>query len=303
VRLIVIVGVVMLSLTGARAADPVTEADELIKQGFQLRLQGKTAEALEVFKKAHAISPSGKTLGQLGVAEAALRRWVDAEAHLREALARHDSPWTEVPKNREMLEKTLADVQKQIARVRLAGTPGAEVFVEGKSVGGLPMSEPLHVAAGNVRLRATAAGRMPVEKDMTVRGGEETVASLELPIAAPAAPPAPAPAALLAAAPTPEHRRPAWRTWTGAALGAAGLAAAGTGIAWLIVDGRPTCDAPLGSVCQNLYDTKTQGWLAVGIGGAAAVAGATLLLWPGRDSTTRVGLNIGPSSLTLTGRF
>src|SRR5690349_2291240 len=94
---VVVIGALTLSISIARAGDPSSEADELIKQGFQLRLQAKNAEALELFARAHAIAPSGKTFAQMGVAEVALGHWVDAEAHLEAALARHDSPWTDVP--------------------------------------------------------------------------------------------------------------------------------------------------------------------------------------------------------------
>src|SRR5262245_5231569 len=92
--LLAIVAMLILAVSTARAGNsPAGEADELIKQGFQLRLQGKNAEALELFEKAHRLAPSGKTLGQIGSVEVALRRWVEAEAHLEEALARRDSPW------------------------------------------------------------------------------------------------------------------------------------------------------------------------------------------------------------------
>jgi hypothetical protein len=300
-RLIIVVAALALSLSAARAADPpASEADELIKQGFQLRLQGKNAEALELFNKAHAFSPSGKTLGQIGSVEVALRRWVDAEAHLQEALARRDSPWTEIPKNREMLEKTLAEARSQIALVRIVGTPGAEISVDGKRIGVLPIGDPVHVAAGTIRVRATAPGHQPVDRELAARGGQETTATLELSLAVtvPVAPPM-----VLATEKPSERRDSSWRTWSGATIGAVGLAAVGTGIAWLVIDGRPTCSAPSGAVCQNVYDTSTQGWVAVGIGVAAVGAGATLLLWPRRDATSRVGLNVGPRSLALAGRF
>jgi hypothetical protein len=144
--------------------------------------------------------------------------------------------------------------------------------------------------------------RVAIEKDLIAKGGEETTVSVDLPFATPA--PAATPAAVLAIPAPAENRRPTWRTWTGAALGAAGLAAVGTGIGWLVVDGRPTCSAPSGTVCQKLYDTKTQGWVAVGIGAAAGAGGATLILWPGHTAASgQVGLNVGPRALGLAGTF
>ena len=164
-----------------RAAEaPAAQADELVKQGFQLRLPGKNLEALELFNKAHQIAPSAKTLGQMGSVEVALHRWLEAEAHLTDALGRHDSPWVENPKNRGMLEKTLQEARKQIGRVRVTGTAGAEVFADGRRVGTLPLAEPVHAAAGTIRIRATAPGRQTAEKQVAVRGGEETSVALEL---------------------------------------------------------------------------------------------------------------------------
>src|ERR1035438_5559624 len=84
---------VLLLGGAARAADTNAQVGELISQGIKLRLQGKNAEALDLFLKAHALVPSARTLGQIGSAEVALHRWTEAERHLEDALSRHDSPW------------------------------------------------------------------------------------------------------------------------------------------------------------------------------------------------------------------
>ena len=93
---------------------------------------------------------------------------------------------------------------------------------------------------------------------------------------------------------------PAWRRWTGGSLFVAGVAVVGTGIAWVALDGRTSCTAPAGGVCQQVYDTKTQGWVAIAAGAVAAGTGATLFLWK-RGEGTRVA--IGPGVLSLSGRF
>jgi hypothetical protein len=299
-RTLIVLGVVLLLVPASRAADPAaTQADELISEGFKLRIQGKNIEALDLFVKAHALAPSGKTLGQMGSVEVALHRWVDAEAHIDQALARHDSPWIEAPKNREMLQQTLAEARRQIARIQLRGTPGAEVHVDGRLAGVLPLAEPIHVAAGKVRITAAEAGFQPEDKELVTVGGNALTVDLNLnPVASPSAI---APAALLTQPARSEGRRPTWRKWTGSSLLTGGVAAIGVGVGWLVVDGRPTCDAPSGAVCGHLYDTKTQGWVAVGLGVAAAGAGAALLLWPSKQSA--VAVRVGPGSLALAGRF
>ena len=300
---IFVVGTLSLWGSLSSAADPAKDAEELITKGVELRRHGQTAEALELFVKAHALDPSARALAQLGSAEFALHHVVDAEAHLDQALARHDSPWIENPKNRETLEKILADARRQVARVHLRGTPGAEVSIDGKRAGVLPLDAPVHVAAGTVRIRGTAPGRRPFEKELVVAGGDDTTASVDLEVLPPV--PAVSPATTLVVSPPPSAPptgRPAWRMWTGGALIAGGLAAGATGVGWLAVNGHVTCaTTPPGAVCEQLYDTKSQGWAAVVAGAVVAGAGATLLLWPGNERT--VGVSAGPGSLALSGRF
>jgi hypothetical protein len=297
----IFVVVSLLASASARGAadSPVARADQLIAQGFALRLQNKNAEALELFAKAHAIAPSGKTLGQMGSVEVALHRWVDAESHLEEALQRHDSPWIEAPKNRQMLEKTLAEARQHVARLQFRGTGGARVSVDGKEVGALPLPRPVPAAEGTIHVSATATGFQPLHREIVAQGASEVTVDLQFIPAAPA-PPA-ALSVAVGATPPSEGKRPAWRLWTGSALMAAGLGSVGLGIGWLVVDGKTMCDAPPGGVCKYLYDTKAQGWLAIGLGAATAGAGAMLLLWAPKHSPVTVAA--GPASIGFAGRF
>src|SRR5262245_16478811 len=85
----------------APAAGPEAEAERLIANGLELRRAEKPVEALELFQRAHGLAPTPRTLGQMGLVEAALERWADAEVHLLEALATPDDAW--VRKNRSFL--------------------------------------------------------------------------------------------------------------------------------------------------------------------------------------------------------
>ena len=67
----------------------------------------------------------------------------------------------------------------------------------------------------------------------------------------------------------------------------------GTGIAWVVVDGRTTCTAPAGGVCELVYNTKTQGWVSIAAGAVAAGAGATLFLWKGKEASGVVAIGPG----------
>ena len=129
-----------------------------------------------------------------------------------------DSPWIETQRNHDMLEKTLADTRRHIGRVELRGTSGAQISINGKAVGILPISAPVHVAAGVVRIAATAAGRQGFDKSLTVAGGEDATLSIDLvPVVVPSAlPPIGSPA--LQVQRSGEATGPAWRRWTGGAL-------------------------------------------------------------------------------------
>jgi tetratricopeptide (TPR) repeat protein len=155
---------VFLALAGAARAD---DAESLVRQGIELRKQGKDAEALERFRAARAIEPTPRAAAQVGLAEQALGRWLDAEEHLREALSAAGDPW--IGKNREALEGALALVGKHLGWLEVTtDAPGAEIWIDGERRAALPLSAPLRVAAGTAVVEARAAGYEPVRRRVEV---------------------------------------------------------------------------------------------------------------------------------------
>jgi hypothetical protein len=288
--------VVAPRIAAAAGADP---AEPLIEQGVKLRTEGRHAEALELFQKANAASPSARTLAQMGLAEGSLKRWTDAETHLVAALAAHDTPWIEIRRNREALEQALTAVRGHIGTLLIVGPAGVEVALDGKPLGRLPLAGPRRVAEGPIQVRGTAPGHRPTDVDATISGATETTVTLELGPAL--ATPLPAAPIIddepLTAAPSGSG---AWKTWTGASLLAVSAAALVTGTVWLAVDGNGTCDPPGGARCLRVYDTKASGWVALAVGAAAGVGGG-ILLWKGRHTDASVAL--APGILSLGGRF
>jgi hypothetical protein len=189
-----------LSLHGAAAPRPAhaTEpnADALIVQGLELRRQGQAAEALVLFQKAHALEPTPRTSGQLGLVEASLQRWLDADTHLSTALESPAEPW--VSSNRKLLDKALLVTQQHIGELLVEGPPGAHVFVSGR--GGskvLPLTSPIRVAEGEARVSAIAPGFKQSIQVVRIQAGKRTSLTLKL---IPNPPPA---------APSPASRAPA----------------------------------------------------------------------------------------------
>ena len=290
---------------GALAAEP--SADALIEQGLALRREAKPEQALEMFRKAHALAPSPRTFGQMGLVETSLKRWVDGEKHLSVSLANPDDRW--VIKNRAFLDEALGLCRSHVGDLIVSGPAGAEVFVGGQSVGTLPAVPALRLAEGTVTVSASAPGSKPFEQAVAIRPGARSALAIALDpipptsVAVTPAPVATAPVPAPRIATTPpihsESSPSSWHTWAGVSLAVAGAAALGWGIYWIAVDGNPTGDA---SAHQG-YNTQTPGLILAGAG-AAAVAGGAVIFFTGRHPTEpAIALGLTPSSVLLQGRF
>ena len=156
---------VLLAVAPAAAQD----ADATIEEGLALREQGRDAEALERFRAAYESAPSARALAQIALAEQALGRFVDAEAHLVEAMEL-GGEWIE--RNREALEGARSVLEAHLASLELTGGPaGAEVHVDGRSRGELPLDSPLRVPAGTLEVEIRADDHYPMRRTVEVRGG------------------------------------------------------------------------------------------------------------------------------------
>ena len=286
---------------GAGAAEP--GADTLIEQGLALRRDGKPEQALEMFRKAHALAPSPRTFGQMGLVETSLKRWVDGEKHLSVSLANPDDRW--VIKNRAFLDEALGLCRSHVGDLIVTGPAGAEVFVAGESVGTLPAVPALRLAEGTISVSASAPGFKPFEQKVTIRPGARSPLAIALdPVAAPRVvapaapvPPAPTPAPLIARVPpTRSESSPSnWHTWAGVSLAVAGAAALGWGIYWIAIDKNSAGG-------NQQYDTQTPGLILAGAG-VAALAGGAVVFLSGHSTESTVALGLTPSSVLLQGRF
>jgi PEGA domain len=308
-----------LAVLAALHAPPVraqaSAADALIQEGLKLRREGKPEEALERFRHAHELAPSPRTYGQIGLVEATLKRWTDAETHLSVALANPDDAW--VRKNRAFLDQALALCRQHVGDLIVTGPAGAEVFVAGQSVGTLPAVPALRVVEGNVEVTASARGSEPFKESVTVRPGKRTSLNIKMtPEAVPVAkapdveppPPPPPPLHIETPPPPPPPPPPAepqshWHTWTGLTLGAVGVGAAAFGITWIAIDNNcTTVKVPSGD-CIERYHTKTIGWIAASAGAAVLATGIVILVTGPSKSDTNVALGASPRGLWLQGRF
>jgi hypothetical protein len=221
--------VLWLGAARALAASPQAEADALIKKGIELRKSGDDQSALHLFVKAYKLAPTPRAAVQLGLVEQALGRWTDAEEHLGEGLRSPRDPW--IAKNRRAIDESLLTVKGQIGSVEVTGEPaGAEVVINGRNVGALPLDKPVRVNAGSVDVELHAYGYPRGFRTVTVVGGQHqaVVIRLEKPAPAPQVVPP-----VEARPPLPERPEPApaatpWQRWV--AYGAFGGAAVAAGV-------------------------------------------------------------------------
>jgi hypothetical protein len=203
-----------LSLAGtvAHAQSPSDEAEALIRQGTELRHQDQDAKALPYFEGAYHLSRNPRTAAQLGLVKMALGYCVEGERLLDEALAVPDHPW--IARNRATLEQTRDNARKNIGEVVVTGSPdGAEVIVNGRPAGALPLTAPLRLDRGPVEILLRARGYQPATRTLAIKGGARETLALALIPAPPgpaiAEPPAAEPIAALPAEPVPPVVAPA----------------------------------------------------------------------------------------------
>jgi tetratricopeptide (TPR) repeat protein len=156
------------------------EPDDLVKQGIDERRKGHDRDALELFKRAHAIDGGVRSLAQVALAEQALGMWPEAETHLRQALEHADDPW--IKKNLMALRKSAEVVASHVGSLEVWGTPaGAEVLVNGSPAGVFPLAQPLRVPSGTQSLTVRAPGYIELARAVEVAAGGVARERFELP--------------------------------------------------------------------------------------------------------------------------
>lgn len=157
-----------------------TDADDLIHQGVELRRSGQDEEALRAFERAYGTVKSPRAAAQMGLAEQALGKWVEAHGHLQEALRAKDDPW--ISKNRPALAEAASRVADHVGWIEIVGgSANVEVRLDGIPRGNLPLSHPLPTTTGNVSIELVLAGRAPLQRTTVVRGREVTRESFDIP--------------------------------------------------------------------------------------------------------------------------
>ncbi len=184
------------------AADAKVLAREHYDKAQALVKQNKLDEAIDEYRRAYELSPHFSVLYSLGNTYSAAGRSalaIDAfERYLRDAAAAGKLD----PARKREVEKAIAAAKERTASVTLVGLPdGADVAVDGATVGKTPLPTPLRLDPGNHMITATHDGYVPGEAPVQVAAKETPKIELRLQRAEPS-PPLPAPPAPTVIGPT-----------------------------------------------------------------------------------------------------
>lgn len=295
------------STAGAQADD----ADALVAEGIELRVQGRDAEALDRFRKAVELAPnSPRARGQLALALHAVQEWVESERVMESVVADSSDEW--VARHRAKLEQSLQTVRMHLGWVVVDAAGPGTAWLDGHRIGSLPIAAPVRVVAARHALEIRSRAHAPIRKDLEIAPGQKLLVSVALASPAPASTPA---LPGVPSGPEPEHEDSGLGSrHYGMALlgfGAAGLVAgAAFGVDAIVLRGRRD-DVCGRDECTGERGIRLDAWgrqaamlsnvfLAAGLSGAI-IGGA--LLWEDHSSRTRVSLTIAPGGARLQGRW
>lgn len=281
--------------------------------------QGRWIEALDLLKRILTVKETAGIRFHMAVCEEHLSQLLAAEADYRRASELADKITgaegaTIVRQSSEALAKLKPRVP--LLSFRSTDVPGLVVEVEGKPLSGSQLERPLPLDPGEVTVRASAPGRVPLTRRVPLVEGDNKTLDLVLSLDSSVAPaPASAPASssvLVATDPPPVPRR-----WLPFAVGGATLLAATASVGFFLQHRRLSADtdqkcADSNYICDRagrndkLDDYQLYGLLS----GGAAVAGIGLTTYlfltlpsqPTKLSPT-TSLIVTPSSVGLAGRW
>lgn len=241
-------------LVSCTTPDCLKQIGELVRSGRLLRLKVEASGATYTYEIELVLTAQGKS--QRAQSSCPACTVSEAAEQIAESTF-------------ELLDKmTRESVGPGAVMVEIATTPaGARLQIDGNVAGVSPYRGEL--APGSHTITASHPGyRDAVETALVVESSEPQRFSLAL---------------VKQDEETPAASRPfRMLKWAGVGLTAAAL---GTGVTWLVIDGKGTC--PSGT-CPELYDTRNQGLITVGVGALAGAATAWMFLRDRQDEQSMI---------------
>ncbi len=174
---------VVASAAPGRAADDADRdaAAAHYTRGIDLATQGLYEAALEQFNQAYTKSPHFAVLYNIGQAQIALGRPLEAiealSTYLREGADK-------VPlSRREQVQAQIALLESKLAELSVTtDRPGALVSMDGRDVGKTPLYQPIRAAAGTHTVSITMEGIPSLKQIITLREGDRQALAFVVPV-------------------------------------------------------------------------------------------------------------------------
>ncbi len=280
----------LLTLAGtsltASADAPAVEVDAAkaaFERGTRLFQRGDFAAALVAFRRAYSLRPHHAVLCSQARCHERLNQPLEAAAHYRRCLqegARATLLATRI-------QRALEAVEHRVAGLRVTGSPGLEVSVDGRPVGVAPLR--VAVNPGRLVIELRRSGRVLAASKVVLTEGEQRTVELR-----------PAPIGDPPGADRPSRRRqkPHWFWITASTTVALAVATAALGAVTL--QKRSAFDAePTRATADTFYRHRLATNILLGVTLAAAGASATLFFFTdfGSKESSRT------SGVALAGTF
>jgi hypothetical protein len=170
----------LVAVPNTSRAEDASSLEALIQEGIRLRREGDDEKALDVFRQAERLQPTSvRVLLHLATAAQAAGHWVEADTYIRRVFDYREDPYyRRYQSDIAIVEQLIAS---RVGRFQVVGAPtGAEVRLNGRVVGNVPMSEPHRLEAGNYQLEVIQHGYFPLRRAQRIPGGVLTREVVEL---------------------------------------------------------------------------------------------------------------------------
>jgi tetratricopeptide (TPR) repeat protein len=161
------------------ADEDAAKASVRFQQAVELYREGSYEGALAEFQKAHQISPSYRVLYNIAQTQYALHDFVGAHKTLMQYVAEGGG---EIPADRRaQVDEMSAKLEGRIAQLQIStNVTGADIRVDGVSVGTSPLPGLVPVNVGTCKVSAFKTGAPEAVRMVTVAGKESAKVELQI---------------------------------------------------------------------------------------------------------------------------
>lgn len=155
----------------------IADNSQIAKQKFEEGVKAIEKEdypgALAAFEESYSLVPKASVLFNIGMCQKALYKYVESISSFKKYLK-------EVGENAEV-SKALNEMERLVGKLVVLDSPnGAEVFVDDRQMGVVPLGGPLLVNPGQHALRVSKDGFQAFRQEVKVNSGGETSVKVEL---------------------------------------------------------------------------------------------------------------------------